>query len=185
VHFYLTNKMRHNKNNNMKNKSIETSDLTGAGQKLLAHSKAAEFTARRGLAVELYPFIFGASARMSAPAISEFLEKEQGIKLSAVTINKAVKDPARNWNLFFDLIEPYAHVFCEDDGIAMKDLLFRKQYFYETERHPFVKAVAKVLIKEEVAQAASVLRTKWFTIDWEIRMKARPYLEHRLGGKRK
>src|ERR1039458_2242941 len=48
------------------------------GQKLLAHSKSAEFTARRGLAVELYPFIYGASSRMSAPAISKFLAMEIG-----------------------------------------------------------------------------------------------------------
>ena len=169
----------------MTTKSKETPDLAGAGQKLLAHSKSAAFTARRGLAVEMYPFIFGASARMSAPAISDFLAKELGIQLSSVTINKAVKDPAKNWNLFFDLIEPYALIFCEDDGIPMKDLLFQKQYFYEPAKHPIIKAVAKALVKEEVAQAASILRTKWFTIDWEIRLKARPYLEHRLGGKGK
>ena len=164
----------------MKAKSNETPDLAGAGQKLLAHSKSAAFTARRGLAVELYPFIYGASARMSAPAISDFLAKEQGIQLSAVTINKAVKDPAKNWNLFFDLIEPYARIYCEDDGIRLKDLLFQKQYFFQPAKNPIVKAVAKALVSEEVAQAVSILRTKWFTIDWEIRLKARPFIEHRL-----
>lgn len=74
----------------------KTIDAVGVGQKLFAHSKAAEFTARRGLALELWPYIFGAGERMHAKAISQFLEAEQGVKLSSVTINKALKDPAKN-----------------------------------------------------------------------------------------
>jgi len=166
----------------MTTKENESVDLAGVGQKLLAHSKSAEFTARRGLAVDLYPFIYGASARMSAPAISKFLAAEQGIRLSSVTINKAIKDPAKNWNLFFDLIEPAALTFADDSGITMEKLLFQKQYFF-TVKNPFIKAAAKMLVKEEVAKASSLLREKWFSIDWEVRLKARLFLEHRLGGK--
>lgn len=161
----------------------ETVDLAGAGQKLLAHSKSAEFTARRGLAVELYPFIYGASARMSAPAISQFLATEQGIRLSSVTINKAIKDPAKNWNLFFDLIEPAALIFSKSVGTSMGKLLFVEQYFFEPAKNPILKAVVNAFVREEVAKAATILRTKWFNIDWEIRLKARPFLEHRLGEK--
>jgi hypothetical protein len=163
----------------MTTKEMESVDLAGVGQKLLAHSKSAEFTARRGLAVELYPFIYGASSRMSAPAISKFLAMEQGVQLSSVTINKAIKDPAKNWNLFFDLIEPAARTFADDSGITMEKLLFQKQYFY-TIKNPIIKAAAKMLVKDEVAKASSLLRQKWFSIDWEIRLKARPYIEHRL-----
>jgi hypothetical protein len=166
----------------MTRKENESVDLAGVGQKLLAHSKSAEFTARRGLAVDLYPFIYGASARMSAPAISKFLATEQGVQLSGVTINKAIKDPAKNWNLFFDLIEPSARTFADDSGITMEKLLFQKEYFYTT-KNPLLKAAAKMLVNEEVAKAKSLLRQKWFSIDWEVRLKARPFLEHRLGGK--
>jgi hypothetical protein len=163
--------------------TIETVDLAGAGQKLLAHSKSAEFTARRGLAVELYPFIYGASARMSAPAISQFLAKEQGIKLSSVTINKAIKDPAKNWNLFFDLIEPAARIFTENSRTRMGKLLFQKQYFWKPPQNGSVQAAVNWVVGDKVAKAATILREKWFNIDWEIRLKARPFLEHRLGGK--
>ena len=45
---------------------------------------------------------------MSAKAISRYLAKVQKIKLSIVTVNKALKDPAKNWNLYFDMIEPSA-----------------------------------------------------------------------------
>ena len=167
----------------METKESNEASLAGAGQKLLVHSKSAEFTARRGLVVELFPFIYGASERMSAKAISHFLETEQGIKLSSVTINKALKDPAKSWNLFFDMIEPAAHVFEKEDGVPMKDFLFKKQIFFKPFKNALVNAAVKVLVRAEVAQAASILRGKWYVIDWEIRLKARPFLEHRLGGK--
>jgi hypothetical protein len=164
----------------MKTKEINEVDLAGVGPKLLAHSKSAEFTARRGLVVELFPFIFGASERMNAKAISAFLETEQGIKLSAVTINKALKDPAKNWNLFFDLIEPAARTFAKDETVPMKDFLFREKYFWKQTKNPIIKAAAKVMISDDVSQAIGILRGKWYAIDWEVRLKARPYLEHRL-----
>lgn len=71
-------------------------DLTEVGQKLVGHSKSAEFTATRGLVIELFPFIFEASDRMSARAIGRFLEQEQKIKLSQVTITRALNDPKKS-----------------------------------------------------------------------------------------
>ncbi len=83
-------------------------DATDIGLKLVGHSKSTEFTANRGLVIELFPFIFEASQRMSARAISRFLIDEQGVKLSAVTITKALNDPKKSWNSFFDIVEPSA-----------------------------------------------------------------------------
>ena len=171
----------------MTTNEIENVNLAGVGPKLLAHSKAAEFTARRGLVVELFPFIFGASGRMSSRAISDYLAKEQGVKLSAVTINLALKDPAKNWNLFFDTIEPSARIYALDDGKELRDFLFKKTVFLKPIKQPVLKAVvnaaSKALVPDEVVQACRILRTKWYVIDLETRMKALPYLEHRLGGK--
>lgn len=157
--------------------------LSGVGQKLLAHSKAAEFTAKRGLVAELFPFIFGASERMSSRAISHFLETEQGIKLSSVTINKALKNPGKYWNLFFDMIEPAARIYAEDDGVPMKSFLFKEQIFFKPAKHPLLKAAVKALVPAELAQSISILRGKWYVIDLDIRLKARLYLEHRLAEK--
>ena len=159
-------------------------DLAGVGPKLLAHSKSAEFTARRGLVVELFPFIFGAAERMSAKSISEFLEKEHGVKLSAVTINKALRDPAKNWNLFFDMIEPSAHIFGKDESVPMSDFLFREKYLFKKATNPVLKAIASAVVSEKMAEAVGVLRNKWYVIDWAVRLKAKPYLEHRMGGRK-
>jgi hypothetical protein len=157
-----------------------TSGLVGVGQKLLAHSKVTEFTARHGLVVELFPFIVGASKRMSARAISRFLEKEQGVKLSSVTITRALNDPQKSWNLFFDTIEPSARLFAKGETAPMKDFLFREKYLLKLVKNPIVKAVAKILVPDDVAQAVAILRNKWYVIDLEIRLIARPYIEHRL-----
>ena len=47
---------------NMRNETENNSSaLTGLGQKLLAHSQQAAFSAKRGLVVELFPYIFAAS----------------------------------------------------------------------------------------------------------------------------
>jgi hypothetical protein len=164
----------------MESKTIDQADLAGAGQKLLDHSRSAEFTARRGLVVEMFPFIFGAAERMSSPDISQYLESELGIKLSSVTINKALKDPHKTWNLYFDEIEPAARTFAKDGGDRLRDVLFKKQIFFKPATNPILKAAVKMLVKAEVAHAISILRTKWDSIDYEIRLKARPYLEHRL-----
>jgi hypothetical protein len=163
-------------------KESDTGQLSGIGSDLFAHSKQAKFTARRGLALELFPFIFGAGQRMSARAISDYLAKKDGVKLSAVTINKALKAAHKNWNLYFDEIEPVAKIFSKAEKMPLRGFLFQKQYFYDSAKYPaMVKAMAKLLLSDQIIYASQVLRSKWFNIDWEIRLKAMPYLEHRLG----
>jgi hypothetical protein len=164
----------------MENMETQQLGLAEAGQKLLDHSKSAEFTAKRGLVVELFPFIFAASERMSARAISRFLETEQGIKLSSVTINKALKDPAKNWNLYFDMVEPAARIWEREEKKPMREFLFKKQVLLKPFENRLLQAAAKALTPEEVRGAARTLRTKWDSIELEIRLKARPYIEHRL-----
>src|ERR1019366_6837126 len=94
----------------MANENEKPVSLVDVGQKLVGHSKSAEFTANRGLVVELFPFIFEAAGRMSARAISRFLMEEQNIRLSAVTITKALNEPKKNWVSFFADIEAEAMV---------------------------------------------------------------------------
>ena len=155
--------------------------LADVGQKLLDHSRSPEFTAKRGLVVELFPFIFGASERMSARAISRFLEKEQGIKLSAVTINKALKNPKKSWNLYFDMVEPAARVWEREEKKPMTDFLFKEKILLKPFENRLLQSAARAMTPEQVYWAVRILRTKWDSIDVEIRQRARPYIEDRLG----
>lgn len=163
----------------------ELTTASDIGLKLVGHSRSTEFSAHRGLVIELFPFIFEASQRMSARAISRFLLEEQGVKLSAVTITSALNDPKKSWNAYFDLIEPWAVVIANWWKAESLDFLFGDRGKYERiidERigNPIGRFAAKLLLKGDVVSADKLLRAKWFCINKEIRLKAKLYLEGRL-----
>jgi hypothetical protein len=163
-------------------------DLAEVGKKLVGHSKSAEFTATRGLVIELFPFIFEASERMSARAISRFLEQEQKIKLSQVTITRALNDPKKSWLSYFDDIEAAAITIAK----WFKPASFKYLYFSKSDfdtRMNFEKegVIASVMVRGAVAilrpdraAAVKLLREKWFSIGMGTRLKAQPYLEEHL-----
>ena len=166
----------------------ESMSVVGVGQKLVGHSKSAEFTANRGLVVELFPFIFEAAERMSARAISRYLAEEQNVKLSAVTITKALNDPTKSWIAFFGTLEPNASITAKWFRPASFKFLFLSKSAYETKTMPGVETRigealargARALLQPERAAADRVLREKWFSIGLATRLKAKPYLDKHL-----
>ncbi len=163
----------------------QPADATDIGLKLVGHSRSTAFTANRGLVIELFPFIYEASQRMSARAISRFLAEEQGVKLSAVTITKALNDPQKSWNLFFDEIEPSARIIARWWRRETMDFLFtgKAKYHSNNEKaigNPVARFAAKLILEEDVVSADKILKQKWFCINKVTLEKARPYLESRL-----
>ena len=163
--------------------------LIDVGQKLVGHSKSAEFTANRGLVVELFPFIFEASERMSARAIGRFLEEDQNIRLSAVTITKALNDPKKSWISFFETLEPHATITAKwFRPASFKYLFWSKSEFEsrtkpEAEEGPVSRAIiktARAWLQPERVAAVKYLTEKWFSIGMATRLKARPHLEEHL-----
>jgi hypothetical protein len=166
-------------------KSLSLIDI---GQKLVGHSKAAEFTANRGLVIELFPFIFEASERMSARAISRFFEEEQHIKLSYVTIGKALNDPKRSWVSYFENIEPAAITVAKWFRPASFKYLFFTKSDFDTRMNFEKEGViagamvrsAVALLRPDRAAAVKLLREKWFSIGLGMRLKAKTHLEEHL-----
>lgn len=162
--------------------------LVDVGQKLVGHSKSAEFTANRGLVVELFPFIFEASERMSARAISRFLQEEQNIRLSAVTITKALNDPKKSWISFFETLQPSATIIAKWHRPASFKYLFISKSEFEHRLNPpgdgpvsrAVISTARALLQPERMAAGKVLMEKWFSIGMATRLKAKPFLEEHL-----
>ena len=173
----------------MANDNEKPVSIIDIGQKLVGHSKAAEFTATRGLVTELFPFIYDASERMSARAISRFFQEEQNIKLSAVTITKALNDPKKSWLSFFESVEPSAVIIAKWFRPASFKFLFLSKSDYENRTSPdkkegliggaFIRG-AMALLKPELVAAKKQLHEKWFTIGLGTRLKAKPYLEEYL-----
>lgn len=172
----------------MEDDDEKSPSLVGIGEKLVGHSKSAEFTANRGLVIELFPFIHEASERMSARAISRFLEEEQNIKLGYVTITKALNDPQKSWLSFFALIEPAAVTTAKWFRPASFKYLWWSKSEYETRIVPDAESKwsralargARSILQPERGAADKVMWEKWFTIGQGTRLKARPYLENHL-----
>ena len=159
------------------------------GESLLSFSEERESAVRRGLVVELFPYIYQAAEGMSARAISRFLADKHGVKVSAVTVAKALAESSRSWNLYFDRIEPFAQVFARGArNMKLMDFLFDTKQFDELSKQwPIeaykekwwnLKALGQIKIADE--EAVAVLRERWFAIPEEIRKKARPFLKSRL-----
>jgi hypothetical protein len=173
--------------NDMAQDHQKSTDATDIGLKLVGHAKSTEFSANRGLVIELFPFIFEASQRMSARAISRFLLEEQGVKLSAVTITKALNDPKKSWNAFFDTIEPSARILALWTKSKSYDYLFFSKEIYEEKtasgtKNPLGRIGIKLFRDTDILGADKAMLEKWFCISRETRMKAKPYLESRIAG---
>jgi len=172
----------------MVNENEKPVSLMDVGQKLVGHSKSAEFTANRGLVVGLFPFIFEASERMSARAINRFLLDEQNIKLSQVTITRALGDPKKSWLSYFNHIEAEAITIAKWFKPASFKYLYLSKNDYESrtslnKEGLIVGVVARgamALLKPEWVAANKRLREKWFSIGLGTRLKAKPYLEEHL-----
>jgi len=176
----------------MKDKDANLPSLTAIGQTLVKHAHTVNLEEKRGVVIELFPFIFEASSRMSARAISRFLKEKHKIQLSAVTVSRALSDLKKSWNQYFNVIEHFAKVFEKGCYTSrMSDFLFDDKRFKElTEGLPIraykghwldLKALCQITIEDD--QAADILREKWYAISLDIRLKARPYIEHRLNKK--
>jgi len=176
----------------MKENSENTANLVAIGKDLVAHAHKSKLEEKRGVVVELFPFIYEASARLSSRGISRYLWEKHKVKISAVTVAKALSDLKRSWNQYFDVIEPFARIFEKGSYFTpMGVFLFDDKRFREmTEALPMrryrghwldLKALCRITVED--VEAANILRDKWYSISLDIRLKARPYIEHRLNEK--
>ena len=150
--------------------------LTHVGEELVRYAaEVAEFSAQRGLVDELFPYIYQASKRMSTRAISRFLKEEQGIKLSAVTIAKALKVADKYWLAWYESVEPAARVFGAAHDIDPDDVLeLEAGHFDHLCGENTLNLVAKNTqqVEEkwgEYEDAVSVLQSQWFKFDQDTR----------------
>jgi hypothetical protein len=148
-------------------------DLQELGWHLVEASREEDFSAR-GAIGELFPFVFEASARMSSRAISRWLEGS-GVKISAVTIAKALRIPKPYWEKLFEAIEPAARVFERANGVAMEDFLVREEVFFAL-AHGSRPVELDVITPEGASEgydeyqgAVSKLQEEWFRFSQKTR----------------
>lgn len=168
-----------------------TPNLEAIGDSLLEHAQAAEFTAQRGVIESLFPYVVQASKRMSARSISRFLEEQHQVKVSYVTIGKALRQPARYWYLYFDSVENAAWVVAKTHGRHLKEFISEPEKYQEMLDTKPVFQVDKIrkradleralhLAQAEYEAAVKLLDDKWFHFDESILEEARSHLLKRL-----
>ena len=162
-------------------------EFEAVGNSLLEHARDDASTSRHGIVDELFGFIVQASKKMSARAISRFLEEKHGLKISYVTVGRALRQPDKYWNLYYDSIEPHAWVVSESFRKPLKSFISEPEKYQKmlegkpTYQVDDVKNQSSVFKAEvEFEKAVAVLDDKWFCFDEDILEDARRYLIMRL-----
>ena len=150
-------------------------DISEIGASLVTHSQEQEISGR-GLVSSLFPYIYTASKRMSTRAISAFLQEEHGVKLSAVTIAKALREPEKHAAVAVDRIEPAARVVAAAQGADVEELLANSDYFTAIrDRPPTIHGTQDDELRDaifEYKDAIEDLEKEWFALPSDLRSLA-------------
>jgi len=143
-------------------------------------TESAEFSASRGVVSELFPYIYAASRTMSSRAISRWLEEQQQIKLSAVTISKALREPSKHWIAYTDELEPSVRIFEEAFGIDPETFLRDYRVFDHFADKPAMISAGNQEEAEigltEVRHAVESIRQNWYGLPDTARKECIGYL---------
>jgi hypothetical protein len=142
--------------------------LNDLGSKLVEDSMLhEEFSAQRGLINELFPAIYVASKRMSSRGISRWLA-ENGTKLSAATIAKALRNPDQYWQEIMDEIEPAAITFENAHNVSAEDFLKDPVVFNGLRTQPpLLNGMSEEVVQKslrEYERACGKLSEDWFSM---------------------
>jgi len=150
-------------------------DLKDIARDLIEHSvQDADFSAKTGVLDDLFPAIYKASKRMSSRAISRWLLEVHGVKLSYVTISKALREADKHWESLWERIEPAARIFAEAHGVALKDYLFDNGLF-EGLAHS-TPTIGGEDGYGEYESAVGFLRQEWFIYDATVHDSCGKYI---------
>lgn len=130
-------------------------------------------TGGRGIVAQLFPYILEASKRLSARAISREFQKRD-VKISQVSISKALRDPDRHFEAHFDYVEPAARVIDQKLGFSAKSLLTIMDSFQEAQA---LYQSGEYLTDDEqlLRDAFTILSDDWWSLGEDFRDRC---LEH-------
>jgi hypothetical protein len=159
--------------------------LEAVGNSLIEHVQDAA-SSRPGIVGELFPYLVQASKKISVRAIARFLEEEHGVKVSYVTIGRALRNPGKYWNLYFDEIEPHAWIVAESHERSPRDFISEPEKYQEMmDGKPIYQVegddeASFFRAERDYKNAVAVLDEKWFCFDEDILEEARFHLLKRF-----
>ena len=138
-------------------------DLAAIGADLVHHAeKDADFTKRRGVIDELFPYVYQASRRMSTRAICRWLWETKRIRVSPVTIAKALREAGRYWAGFYKSIAPAAITFARAHRTSPESFLEEEEAFEALCRK--VPTLSGTEAMDAYQDAEATLRRGWFAV---------------------
>ena len=160
----------YDKEGNMKNMIQEI------GESLIQYAHdTAEFSKQRGLTEELFPYIYQASRRMSTRAISQYLSEVHKMKISAVSVAKALREADKHWESLYEEVEPAARIFGDahgdrdaDDVLELEGEMFRG-LCNQTPTLAMNSHGQALENYTEYEHAMYLLRDQWFAFDDDTR----------------
>ena len=160
-------------------------EFSHIGDELVDYAEhTAEFTAKRGLLDELFPFIYVASRRMSLRAICRWLEETKRIKISVNAVSKAMRNQEAFWRDLADEICPAARTFAEGYDKRPLSVLDNEDFFASLEGStPSVAGETSEEIGNElnrVKDAEITLRDRWYNLPQEARTQCWRYVAAEL-----
>lgn len=168
------------------------------GEALLNHAEEAE-TSRRGVADELFPYIYVAAKKMSTRAISRWLEETQEIKLSAATISKVLRESDLRIRSIYELMKQRERDLYSltpndlpHDGIPLSEL-FNLAAFESNAKLPDQQASLQIYTEDTPPTDSTAayetrvllyneLHREWFSLPQEFREDCKKFAApHELG----
>jgi hypothetical protein len=160
--------------------------LEAIGNSLIEHVRDAA-ASRPGIIEELFPYIVQASKKISVRAISRFLEEKHGVKVSYVTVGRALRDPLKYWNLYYNRVEEQAWIVAETHSKNLKDFISEPEKYQAMleEKPVYICDGPEEIFEAQLAydNAVADLDQKWFCLDEKILEEARQYIRPRFDKK--
>lgn len=154
--------------------------LRSVGEDLVETSRSEE-TSARGLVTQLFPFIAVAAKRMSARSISRYLQERHAVKISAVTIAKALREPAKHLEPFAEKIEIAGRRVADAHGLTVHQLLSLDGSMFGsvTSTQPTILGLSAEEASQEYGAYQDAVRSlldDWFSADADVRTIAMEFI---------
>lgn len=153
------------------------------GEKLVKYAEdTADFSRQRGLTENLFPYIYQASRRMSTRAISQYLDEAHKVKISAVSIAKALREADKHWASLYEHVEAAARIFGDAHGdLDAGDVLDLDEenfdhlcdqpatLLFKDNGQAFENNEQAIYRDREYRAAVGALQEQWFAFDEDTR----------------
>ncbi len=151
-------------------------EILQVGKGLVEHAAELECHGQYGIMDELFPYVFEASKRMSLREICRWIEG-RGVKVSAMALSKALRQPVKYWGRFIESIEPSARVVGRAYDVSWQTVLLNRELF-----ESFEGATPKFVTTDPGASfdtldnAYAAIKERWYALSDETLREAGAYV---------